>query len=77
MSHRFKAKNGTVFFHNGDYSGDVLIRAGLEQDAKWIKVPMEDLLHFVGCGYVRDEMVSWAENARYDKLLLRYQSEGA
>lgn len=79
MSHTTKAAGGTVFTHNGDYSGEVGITVyappeeltdgpPFEHRAAWrVTVPFEDLRALV-LGYLRDKRISKLEQAEGDEL---------
>jgi hypothetical protein len=74
--HTHKSGQGTVFLHNGDYSGDVNIISRSQpetytrSDGKpaWgIQVPFADLRELV-FAYLRDRQADWLEQADDDAL---------
>jgi hypothetical protein len=71
VSHTTEAEGGTVFIHNGDYSGDIRVisRKGeqLDDGRFEVEVPFTDLRAIV-LGYLRDRMISDLENASGDTL---------
>ena len=71
MSHTTETAGGTVFIHNGDYSGPVQIRARkgevLEDGRFELEVPFTDLRALV-LDYLRQRMISGLESASDDTL---------
>jgi hypothetical protein len=63
MSHSIKI-NGTVFFYNSDFSGDI----DINHNGASVTIPFETLKDFVA-EYVRDELISRLENESSDNLL--------
>ncbi len=45
MTHPFTAPNGTVFYHNAGYSGDMHIVPAVGEPS--VEVPIDDLVAFV------------------------------
>lgn len=64
MSHTTDTSAGTVFIHNGDYSGSVTVHRPGQPE---IKVPFADLREFV-FGYLRAKMIAGLEDASLDEL---------
>ncbi|MEJ2043672.1 MAG: hypothetical protein P8X74_03755 [Reinekea sp.] len=56
----------TIFQHNGDYSGDVIIME--KETNKEVKVPFDDLKAFFA-EYVRENLISRVENMDERELL--------
>jgi len=75
MSHTTRI-NETIFIHNGDYSGDVLVSNPRDQERFTplveATIPMEDLLGFVG-EYFKDLMITGLE----ERLTGRRTSKGS
>ena len=71
MSHTTEAAGGTVFVHNGDYSGPVRIRARkgdvLDDGRFELEIPFTDLRALV-LDYLRQRMISGLESASDDTL---------
>jgi len=71
MSHTTETAGGTVFIHNGDYSGPVQIRARkgevLEDGRFELEVPFADMRALV-LGYLRQRMIAGIEDASDDTL---------
>jgi hypothetical protein len=80
--HTTHGPEGTVFNHNGDYSGDVVIKIDAPTDSdkggymqspdgqlvQWrIEVPFADIRSLV-LGYLRDERIARLEDADDDEL---------
>jgi len=62
VSHTTDTSQGTVFIHNGDYSGPVTVhRPGRPE----VEVPFADLREFV-FGYLRQRMTEEIEQANDD-----------
>ena len=55
---------GTVFVHNGDFSGDVTVNSG----ASSLVVPNEDILEFVA-EYIRLKRIAQLESMPWQRLL--------
>ena len=68
--HSFYASQGTVFFHNGDFSGEVIVRVpeSKNEDQQEVEVPFEDLKEFVA-KYICSEKISKLEDAEPDEIL--------
>lgn len=64
MSHATNGDLGTVFIHNGDYSGTVTVHRPGQPE---IEVPFADLRQFV-LGYLRGRMIAGLESASDDTL---------
>jgi len=56
----------TIFHYNSDFSGDVLIRVGINTK---IKVKAKDLLKFIAYCYVASKKRETIENMGYKELL--------
>jgi hypothetical protein len=76
MSHTTKGPDGTVFHHNGDYSGDldIVVRrepkmfATPEGPTAWVvSVPFADIRSLV-LSYLRDKRTGELEDAEGDEL---------
>jgi hypothetical protein len=71
MSHTTDTDGGTVFIHNGDYSGEVTVRAPkgmpLDDGRFELTVPFTDLRALV-LDYLRQRMISGLESASDDTL---------
>jgi len=67
--HTFYATKGTVFFHNGNFSGDVIVRVpkSENEDQQEVEVPFEDLKEFVAT-FVCSEKIRKLEDAKPDEL---------
>jgi hypothetical protein len=70
--HTFTGKYGTNIFHNGDYSGYVVL---LDTDSgNEMNVEMEDLLDFVAA-YVRSTAIERLEQMATAELLKLWKGE--
>ena len=72
MSHTSHGPQGTLFIHNGDYSGDISIYRELPEPVS-IVVPFEDLRELV-LDYLASKRINELENAGGDyleRLLMR------
>jgi hypothetical protein len=72
MSHTTKCNGGTVFIHNGDFSGDVeIVEAGCPNDMsrKRISVPFSDVKALVA-KWARSRLVQQIENASANEILI-------
>jgi len=89
MSHTTRAAGGTVFTHNGDYSGDVGVTvytapeeltdgSPFEHRAAWrVAVPFADLRELV-FAYLRDRKSEWLEqcsDGEFEAVLLGTSSK--
>jgi hypothetical protein len=86
MSHTTRAAGGTVFTHNGDYSGDVGIVVRLEPrmfatpegPTAWdVRIPFADLRELV-FAYLRDRKSEWLEqcsDGEFEAVLLGTSSK--
>jgi len=63
--HTLQARCGTVFNHNGDFSGDAIVSIG----GISVTVPIDDLLEFVA-EFVRYRKIQQLEEASAEMLLL-------
>lgn len=62
--HTTKTPDGTIFHHNGDLSGDVIIIRGKKE----LAVPSSDILDFVA-QYVSGEMIAEIEQMTTEEIL--------
>jgi hypothetical protein len=79
MSHTTQCKGGTVFIHNGDFSGDVeIVEAGDPNDMgrKRVAVPFSDIKAFVA-SWARQDLIRYVEQAPDDAILLGEAGEKA
>jgi len=67
VSHQFTSGR-VVFFYNSDYSGDVGIDSGFNEDV--IGIPFADLRAFF-CQYLRDMVVDEIEGADDDAIIAK------
>jgi len=71
MSHTTKAALGTVFIHDGGYTGDVrVLPRGLSYPHAEVVVPFADLRELV-FAYLRSRRIEWLEQAGDDELEAR------
>ncbi len=68
MSHTFKADGGTVFHHDGDYGGFIIITTINETGDQTVKVPTVDLLQLLA-NMRRDEELSRVEQRPWRSFL--------
>lgn len=69
MSHSTNTRGGTIFIHNGDYSGCVRIStAEFPMVSEYVDVPIEDLIEFV-VGYIREKRIEDIERMTEANLL--------
>ena len=71
--HSSRLSKNVVILHNGDYSGEVIIRklrndGNRDENVGEIVLQLEDLLEFV-CSYVRSEKISKLEQATPEEIL--------
>ena len=71
--HSSRLSKNVVILHNGDYSGEVIIRklrndGNRDENVGEIVLQFEDLLEFV-CSYVRSEKISKLEQATPEEIL--------
>jgi hypothetical protein len=71
--HRYIAKGGTIFNHNGDLSGDTLIVVEAERmkhvcGVVVVNIPAQDMLDFIA-DYVRMRKITALEQATSEELL--------
>lgn len=57
----------TVFHHNGDYSGDLIIK-NVDQPQNEIRIPVIDVINFVG-DIVRSQQISKLEQMNGAEVL--------
>ena len=62
--------NQTLFHHNGDYSGEIIIERFDNNIETSITIPTEDIIKFVG-EMIRSEMISKLEQIDAKELVLR------
>ena len=62
--------NQTLFHHNGDYSGEIIIQRFDNDIETSIMIPTEDIIKFVG-EMIRSEMISKLEQIDAKELVLR------
>ena len=62
--------NQTLFHHNGDYSGGIIIQRFDNDIETSITIPTEDIIKFVG-EMIRSEMISKLEQIDAKELVLR------
>jgi len=62
--HTTYSNGGTVFIHNGDYSGGVIIK----HEGKEIEIPFDDITEFVAL-YVQNEKITKLENSSVNEIL--------
>lgn len=71
MMHTWQNGNNTTrIHHNGDYSGEVIIKHRISTESEhWfeLEIPYEDLKHFV-LDQIRQDRIGALEDLEYDRL---------
>lgn len=63
--HSYQGKQGTIFHHNSDFSGNVIIT----HEGKEIEIPGSDILELVAYEYILPQKISAVEQAGWQELL--------
>ena len=66
----YQGKKGTIFHHNSDFSGNVIII----HEGKQIEIPGTDILELVAYEYVMPQKIAALEQADWQELLSAQQS---
>jgi hypothetical protein len=69
--HSYRAKDGSAFHFNSDFSGDIIVYA---PNGEMVEIPAQDILDFVAQEYVLPARIRELEQTKTDEILLGISS---
>jgi len=68
IMHSHTSKNGTIFHHNSDFSGHIIVVTP-EPNRQEIEINGEDILEFIAYNYIMSKRISKIEDMHWRDLL--------